>query len=210
MNEEGRSGFARWSQAMLERLGFANAAVQVIQKDSVNRIDKEVIAEIEREGHGVIVLGRDKSQPWRERFLYEQRSKVIVLLGSNPHYARILVPVDLSETTLLVMMFLRQLYLGKPDFSFQFVHVLRKPSTATQKRWKELSAVVGFRKVPELMRITSHNDIAAELLRVMRESDCGTVIMGKRGLSGIKRWMPGSVSKGVLKGLDDQTLFLID
>jgi nucleotide-binding universal stress UspA family protein len=34
--------------------------------------------------------------------------------------------------------------------------------------------------------------------------------MGKRGLSGLKRLLLGSVSSGILSRLTDQSLFLVD
>jgi len=52
-------------------------------------------------------------------------------------------------------------------------------------------------------------DLSA-LLEIIKTEKYGTIIMGKRGLSGIKRWLIGSVSAGVLHGLTDQSLFLID
>ena len=45
---------------------------------------------------------------------------------------------------------------------------------------------------------------------MVEEGNYGTVVMGKRGLTGIKRWLLGSVSAGVLRGLQDQSLYLID
>ena len=58
--------------------------------------------------------------------------------------------------------------------------------------------------------IPSKGDVAADLLEIINSENHGIIAMGKRGLSGIKRWLLGSTPAGVLKGLSDQSLFLID
>jgi 2,4-dienoyl-CoA reductase (NADPH2) len=52
--------------------------------------------------------------------------------------------------------------------------------------------------------------VAADLLEIIYSENHGMIVMGKRGFSGIKRWLLGSTSAGVLRGLSDQSLFLID
>ncbi len=68
----------------------------------------------------------------------------------------------------------------------------------------------GYKNMYPLHTIVSRNLIAGEILKVAKEGNFGIVVMGKRGVSGIKRWMLGSVSRGVLRSLTDQTLMLID
>jgi hypothetical protein len=40
---------------------------------------------VQRTGHGMIFMVRDRSHAWRERILYKEHGKVVVLLGSNHH-----------------------------------------------------------------------------------------------------------------------------
>jgi len=105
---------------------------------------------------------------------------------------------------------LRQTYIDKPGFNFHFVHVLTGSSREAEQRWKEIIKVVGIEEDFSLQLIHTKGDISGELLTTMRGKNYGTIIMAKRGLSGIKRRMLGSVSSGVLKGLADQSFFLID
>jgi 2,4-dienoyl-CoA reductase (NADPH2) len=122
----------------------------------------------------------------------------------------VLVPVDLSTTTLLVLMFLRQTYLNKAGLHLRFIHVLSGPLRRAERRWEEIRQIVGIHENTPLDLIDGKGRISEAILDQIRAGDYGTIVMGKRGLSGIKRLLLGSVSTGVLRGLTDQSLFLID
>jgi 2,4-dienoyl-CoA reductase (NADPH2) len=205
-----RVNFLKWCSDLLSRSGFTDATLHETVRLAKLSPDKEIHSVIEQGNHGLILICRDESQTWRERLLYKLRGKVVALLGSGIQRSRVLVPVDLSSTTLLVLMFLRQTFLGKSGFDLQFVHVQGGPAISAKQRWKELKRIVGIDEGFQLELVPQRKEIAAELLKVAKEGGYGTIIMGKRGLSGIKRWLLGSVSAGVLRGLTDQSLFLID
>ena len=107
-------------------------------------------------------------------------------------------------------MFLRQAYVDRMDVELTFVHVLGGAPEPVEQRWREVKKVVGLADDVPLRFIPSTGNIAADLLETIERDQFGTIVMGKRGLSMIKRWLLGSVSAGVLRGLTDQTLFLID
>jgi 2,4-dienoyl-CoA reductase (NADPH2) len=107
-------------------------------------------------------------------------------------------------------MFLRQTYLGKKGMNIRFVHILDGSAESAERRWREISNIVGLDKPPPLQSIRSKGNIAIELNKLIHTGKYGTVVMGKRGFSRIKRWLLGSVSAGVLRRLTDQTLYLID
>jgi 2,4-dienoyl-CoA reductase (NADPH2) len=90
------------------------------------------------------------------------------------------------------------------------VHVLTDPKTPRQKLWKDLIKIADINKEIKLKHIPTNRSVANTLIEYAKAEKCGTIIMGKRGLSGIKRWLLGSVSSGVLRGLTGQSLFLID
>ncbi len=121
-----------------------------------------------------------------------------------------MVPVDLSTTTLLVLLFLRRTHIGKAGFNLNFIHVLTNQASSIEQRWRRLKKIVGLDESYPLQRIPTKDNVVSALLEIIKAEKYGTVIMGKRGLSGIKRWLIGSVSTGVLHGLTDQSLFLID
>ncbi|MBW2066288.1 MAG: hypothetical protein JRJ03_15365 [Deltaproteobacteria bacterium] len=205
-----KEDFLHWGRKMLLRHGHTDGYLTPITRTVKETYEKEVHEEIERGQHGVIVLGRNLDQTWRQRLLYKERGKVIILLGSSERQSDILVPVDFSASTLLVLMFVCHSYIGKPGFNLQFVHVLTGPARPAQQRWKELREIVGWDEDFQLQCIPPKGSVAASLLEKLDTGNFGTVIMGKRGLSGIKRRLLGSVSAKVLRGLKDQTLFLID
>jgi len=134
----------------------------------------------------------------------------MALLGSSERQNRILVPIDLSENTLLILMFLRQLYIGRSEFELNFLHILTGPKKSAEHRWKELKEIIELDENIELQCILKNNEISATILECVKAGSYGTIVMGKRGLSGIKRWLLGSVSSGVLRGLTEQSLFLVD
>ncbi len=205
-----KSEFIKWSKGLLTRAGFQGPVLSETIEITSGNFEKAVQDAAEQGNHGIVLIGYNQNQPWRERILYRERGKVIALVGSNHDYSRILVPVDLSDTTMLVLSLIRKLYLEKEGFYVQFIHVLRGSVNIAEKRWKELIRATGFGKKFQLKLIHSKRKVDAELLNIINEGNYGTIIMGKRGLSGIKRWMLGSVSVGVLRGLSDQSLFLID
>jgi 2,4-dienoyl-CoA reductase (NADPH2) len=208
--EKVRDNFLKRIKGRLDQIGFTGKRVNDVVRVVHETYDAEVHLEIERGKHGVVVLGRNPDQVWRERLLYKERGKVIALIGSSDRQFEVMVPVDLSDRTLLVLMFLRQTLIGKSGFNLHFVHVVTRSSGAAERRWKEIKKIVAFDKDVPLQLIQSKGHVVDDLLKMLDQGNYGTIIMGKRGLSGIKRWMLGSVSFGVLKGLKDQSLFLID
>jgi 2,4-dienoyl-CoA reductase (NADPH2) len=202
--------FLGWCRQTLNKHGFDDGLIKHEIKFAQETFDKEIHAEINRNNYGVILMGINRQQTWRTRLLYKERRKIIALLGLNDYQSNILVPIDLSMNTLLILMFLRQLYVGKSGFSLNFIHVLTGPKMPAQKRWKELVKIADLDGSIQLKHIPVNGSVSDTLLEYAKTENCGTIIMGKRGLSGIKRWLLGSVSSGVLRGLTGQSLFLID
>jgi 2,4-dienoyl-CoA reductase (NADPH2) len=100
--------------------------------------------------------------------------------------------------------------LRNPDFHTDFVHVLQGSAADAVRRWEDLVKILRWDKPFELRLLPSGRDVAEILLDEIRVKRYGTIVMGKRGLSRIKRMLLGSVSAAVLHGLTDQTLVLID
>lgn len=210
ISREQKDGFVAWSKHALVQLGFSESVIQSRERTVKESFDREVNAEVQEGEHGIIMLCRNPAQPWRERVLYKERGKVLALIGTNDRYSKVLVPIDLSPVTLLVLMFLRQTQFNKPYFRFHFVHALSGPQGPAEQRWEKIKRITGMDADLKLTFIPTSGEIDKDLLAMMESGKYGTVVMGKRGLTGIKRWLLGSVSAGVLRGLGDQSLILID
>jgi 2,4-dienoyl-CoA reductase (NADPH2) len=207
------------------RFNTSREPMKIVLKDMVVKSQEErekaVLDEIRRGNHGQIVLCSNSQEFWRERLLYKERGKIMMLLGADHHNLntpppqhlgehRIIIPVDLSDVTLILLRFLQQNYMDKKAFQLNFVHVAAKHSSPPQQRWAELKRVAGIREEIPLEVIITQADVVSILNQRIHGGNYGTVVMGKRGLSGIKRWLLGSVSAGVLRQLTGQSLILID
>jgi 2,4-dienoyl-CoA reductase (NADPH2) len=210
ISKKDREKFLKWCRNSLNRLGFSDGLMKHEVRLVKETYDKEIHTEIKQGNYGVVLIGRNRHQSWRERLLYRERRKVVALLGSDSHQRKILVPVDLSMKTLLLLMFLRQSYIGKTGITLKFLHVLAGQKEPSQKLWQELIKIADLDGDLQLIHIPANGSVSDIILEYAKAENYGTIIMGKRGLSGIKRWLLGSVSSGVLRGLTGQSLFLID
>jgi 2,4-dienoyl-CoA reductase (NADPH2) len=166
--------------------------------------------ELERRGCGSLLLPRHPKEPWRERLLYRVRAKAVSLIGAHPHWTHVLVFLDLSLTSLFVLRHLEYSFMRNPAFHLDFIHVLQGSESSARRRWREMQAILRWDNPAELIVVPMASDAAESILREVRRREGGTVVLGKRGLSRIKRFFLGSVSAAVLHGLDDRTLVLID
>jgi 2,4-dienoyl-CoA reductase (NADPH2) len=175
-------------------------------------LDNEAISQVITQGnYGVVIIVHDPAHRWQVRLLYQMRQRVLVLLGPHPEQGRILMPVDLCDTTLLILTFIKNVLLPKKDTDIQVVHFSSESPKRIQQRWRQMKNICAIKdtKLP-IEIIKPKYAIAAEILDLARRRDCGVVLMGKRGLSGLKRMVLGSVSGKVLKGLTGQSLILVD
>ncbi|MCK5164731.1 MAG: universal stress protein [Desulfobacula sp.] len=205
-----RQDFIQWTKNKFHPLGLKDTPRHYIVRESKDNWESAVHEEIIHGNHGQIFICSNQDQPWRKRLLYKERGKVLVHLNANAYPHRVIVPVDLSDATLLVMIFLKQTHIGKKIFSFNFVHVVTQSSGQEEQRWKEAKKIVGFNEKTPLQLISTKTGVAPALIKIIQAQKYGTIVMGKRGLSGIKQWLLGSVSAGLMRNLTDQSLFLID
>jgi 2,4-dienoyl-CoA reductase (NADPH2) len=204
------SAFTSWSRAEWDRRRLAPGDLTHRVRPLLGPAGEEVSAEIERGGYGTVLLARSREELWRERLVYRHRAKAVGLLGSHPNWTKVLVALDLGLVSLFVLRNLEHALMENPEFRFDLMHVLQGPEMEARKRWDEIRRVLGGQGWPALRLVASHKPAAEPILSEIRTGDYGTVVMGKRGLSRIKRLVLGSVSAAVLQGLDTQSLMLID
>ena len=208
--ENGDAAFSQWIPQRLRAAGFPDGTVRTVLPDTGRNVEKAARQEMDQNGYGMIVMAADPEPQWRRRMLYRESGKVIGWLGTRGRREHVIVPIDFSDASVMAMKFLRGVMERNPDLSPTFCHVLTASSGECRKRWTVLKAVVGLDDAVPLIELPFAEDVADVLIREIRNGNYGTVVMGKRGLSGIKRWLLGSVSTKVLEGLTDQSLFLVD
>lgn len=69
-------------------------------------------------------------------------------------------------------------------------------------------AGVEARRIVNICRIGSHSR-AAEILKVAREEGYGTVIMGRRGISAVREFLMGRVTRKVLSGAESLAVWIV-
>ncbi len=203
-----RTAFLQWIQTRLDPMGFAGVPKNFTLWEPMDNWEKTVFNEVNQGSYGLIYMAANPDEPWRERLLYRSRGKMMGLLNANNRQQKVLVPVDLSHTTLLIMRFLHQTQMREKTFCFDFVHI--KSDQREEHCWEEFKKITGIPGNTPLNLVHGDTDVVSSLIHTIQKGRYGTIVMGKRGISQIKRWLIGSVSAGVLRRLTDQSLFLID
>ena len=205
-----RTEFLTWVQQQVVHGGHRAAMVAAVDRMVQGNWGKAIGAEIKSRNCGTVLIGRNRSQPWRERLFYTLRHKVIGLISPNIRLRNIAVLLDFSDASLLVLAFVRHAFMNRPGLSLHFIHALNGDATSAERRWSQLKRVADLSPEAPLRLIPSRGNVAATILEALAAGPYGTIIMGKRGLSGIKRLLLGSVSSAVLRNIGTQSLFLVD
>jgi 2,4-dienoyl-CoA reductase (NADPH2) len=205
-----RGTFLTWVRGQIAAGDDPATSVSVVEKRVQHSPDISIDAELEKRNQGMVLIGRNRRQAWRERLCYRLRHKVVGLIGPNPHLRNIAVFLDFSDASLLTLAFVRHTFMNRQGVSVRFIHVLRGDEKTTARRWSRLKRVADLDPGEPLLKIPSAGPVSADILDHLAAGHYGTVIMGKRGLSGIKGLLLGSVSRGVVRGIGDRSVFLVD
>jgi len=205
-----RSNFLSWAQRQAAHGDDRTETVAAVDRKVLGSWDKAVCAEIESRNDGMVLIGRNRLQAWRERLFYSLRHKVIALISPNPRLRHVTVLLDFSDTSLLALTFVRHAFLNRPEFKLHFLHALHGNEKSALRRWSRHKRVADIDPEAALTLLPSTGNPSATILEALAAGRYGTIVMGKRGLSGIKRLLLGSVSRAVLRRMDDRSLFLVD
>lgn len=202
--------FTAWGQKMWSQRRAVEGSLELVELDAGDAPEQVVLQEARRRDCGVVVLARTPLEPWREQVASRFRGGVLSLLGSRPNQSAVLVPVDLSDATPLLLRYIAHAYHGKSGFSFTFVHVQEDARNQSQQRWRQLLQLLGWDEETPLTLLPASGRSGQAILRMIDQDGFGQVLMGRRGMSGLKRLFLGSVSAEVMRGLSDQSLTLVD
>ena len=205
-----RTEFLTWVQQQAAHRGHRASTVAAVDRMVQGNWGKAIGAEIKSRNCGMVLIGRNRSQPWRERLFYTLRHKVIGLISPNRRLHNVAVLLDFSDASLLALAFVRHAFMNRPGLRLSFIHALNGAETSANRRWSQLKRVADLDPEEPLTVIPSTDNVAAAILEALAAGQYGTIIMGKRGLSGIKRLLLGSVSSAVSRNIGTQSLFLVD
>ncbi|MDP2643628.1 MAG: hypothetical protein Q8P24_01680 [Desulfobacterales bacterium] len=172
--------------------------------------DDEISSFLEQDRYGFIMLGRPTRERWQKRLLYQQRGKAVALVAPGDPQRRFLIALDLSDASLLVLKFVQYFFIDRPENILTFVHVLEDSPEPAHKWWKRARRIMEWDDRYNLALLPARNGVAADLMEAVRSGNHHSLILGKKGRSGIKRWLLGSVSGTLSRNLNDVSLFLID
>lgn len=205
-----RSAFMTWVRQQVDGGGKFEKSAPVIEAFSPYGRGIDIYSDLQNRPQGMVLVSRNWRQAWRERLCYRLRHKVFGLISPNPHQHNIAVLLDFSDASLLALAFTRHTFMNRPGVRVRFMHVMRGGKKEITRHWSLHKRVAGLDPGEPLVTIQSTGPVPTDILNHLATGQFGTVIMGKRGLSGIKRFLLGSVSSGVLRGAGDRSFFLVD
>jgi 2,4-dienoyl-CoA reductase (NADPH2) len=140
-SHEGKNNFDRkimdfFEEAtrIFDQYGFTDALFQKIVREATASYDQEVHLQVQKGHHGLIFIPREMNESWRSKIAFREKGKIIVYIGTNAQCSDVLVPVDMSISTLLTLMFLKQTFMGRVGLNLHFVHVLSGPARTIKQR----------------------------------------------------------------------------
>lgn len=212
----------RARQLFLDR-GFPEDKVSVKIEERKKGVARDIIAESQR-GYDAVVVGRlGKSQlkdlVWgsvAHKLIGRLTHVPVCVVGGSPQDGKILAALDTSEEATKVLDFAGSM-MDITDCELTLLHVIRGLESWTADASEELQNAekaattlleesvdrmerAGLNRDRISTKICSGAASRAEaIVEEARNSGCGTIVMGRRGLSRVKEFFMGRVSKKVLQ-----------
>jgi nucleotide-binding universal stress UspA family protein len=212
----------RAKQLFLDR-GFPEDTVSVNIKERKKGVARDIITESQH-GYDAVVVGRlGKSQlkdlVWgsiADKLIGRLTHVPVCVVGGSPQDGKILAAMDTSEEATKVLDFAGTM-MDITDCEMTLFHVIRGLESWTAEASEELQRAekaattlleesvdrlerAGLNRDRISTKISSGAASRAEaIVDEARNSGCGTIVIGRRGLSRVKEFFMGRVSKKVLQ-----------
>jgi 2,4-dienoyl-CoA reductase (NADPH2) len=206
----GRNALLEWIKRQVHTYSNPPPPIPVVNGKVDQSREIEIDAELERHDLGMVLIGSQPEQAWRQRLFFRLRHKIIGQIAASPHIRRIAVCLDFSDAALLALAFAHRTFMHRRDVTVDVIHVAGDGDQTAARQWPRLQRVIGLATETPLTIVPSTGAVADDLIGELARGRYGTVIMGKRGLSNLKRLLVGSVSQSVLRAIGERTLFLVD
>ena len=201
--------FLSWAKGALKKRGVLDSQMDYEVRHPRMPLDDEILDAVEKGGHGAIILCANPGEPWRQSLAARHQTGVISFIGRHPDPGRVVVPVDLTRTSALLLRAMDHAFSGHPAFDFTFVHVPEGDHDAALERWRGILDIQGWDPDTPIKLIPAGKDVSEALLEEIKAGGYGTVIMGRRRITQVRRWLLGSVSNHVVSQITDQHITLV-
>ncbi len=149
------------------------------------------------------------------------------------NFKKILVALDASENAERAVDYVGEIAGSTPGFEILLLHVLRPPNRdhfPSEELWRQ-AADEAEERGREILRyaagrlekkgMSSHAvrskitrtegaSIAAEIMKMQQEEKCGTVVVGRRGVSKAEEFLFGSISNKVVHYARNCTVWIVE
>ncbi len=209
----------------------AKLSKEIIEGDPA----KEIIAFAKENGFQTVIMGRRGRSCLKEKFLGSCSLTVSHRPGIHTTYIvgqkvkdhpcpvpKILVPIDGSETSLVAVKEAAELALALKtnieniillhvvDTAYEVDRLLEKVEKAKEILERTKKQVISYGISQEIIKTEIRiGRPANEIIAYATEEKCDIIMMGRRGLSGIKEFILGSVSMKVLHKAEEFTIALV-
>jgi nucleotide-binding universal stress UspA family protein len=212
----------RARQLFLDR-EFPEDKVNVKIEERKKSVDRDIIAESQR-GYDAIVVGRLGKSHLQELVWGSVANKLVgrvtdvpvCVVGGSPQAGNILVAIDTSEEAAKVLDFAGSM-MDITNCELKLLHVIRGMEAWTADagellREAEKAAAVFMQEAVDNLEKAGHNrdristtirsgaaSRAEAIVEEARNSGCGSILIGRRGLSRLEEFFLGRVSRKVLQ-----------
>ena len=97
-----------------------------------------------------------------------------------------------------------------PELEELWKHAAGEQIAPVMKKAKEALLEAGLKEDQISTKIVDGSRSAADdILKAAKRYDCGTIVMGRRGLTGVKEFIMGSVTRKVLEELNEKAVWIV-
>ena len=198
------------------RAGFPEESVKVVIRDREMGIARDILKEA-KDGHSCLIMGRKGMSKLRDLILGSISIKLIqkvsfvplIVVGKTSHPERILMALDCSDNAMRIVDYVGSTVCDSGAELF-LIHVIRSnEQKIIEKAMKDIDNVFEIVKIKLIKSgfaknqittkiITKAHSRAGAILQEAKEGGCGTILVGRRGLSEVKDFDVGRVSNKVL------------
>ena len=215
--------FMERARQLLLHQGIPEDKVSVKTAERKKDIARDINAESQRDYDAVVVGRLGKSQlkdlVWgsvADKLIARLTHVPVCVVGGSPQVGKILVAMDTSEEATKVLDFAENM-MDITDCEVTLLHVIRgveawTAESSEQLQKAEMAATTLLEEaIGRLQRAGLNRDRISSKIRSgaasraeaiveeSRKSGCGTIIVGRRGMSRVKEFFMGRVSKKVLQ-----------